>query len=113
MKDDRVYLEHILGSAEKIGRFVTPGRDVFFADDMAQDAVVRNLEIIGEATKQLSEGTRTAHPDVPWRAIARMRDRLIHAYFGVDWNLVWLTATNDVPQLAARVSQILEADKGR
>lgn len=83
MKDDRVYLEHILESAGKIRRFVASGRDAFFADDMAQDAVVRNLEIIGEATKQLSEGLRAEHPDVPWRAMARMRDRLIHAYFGV------------------------------
>jgi uncharacterized protein with HEPN domain len=113
VKDDRVYLEHILGSAEKIGRFIASGRDAFFADDMAQDAVVRNLTVIGEATKQLSEETREAHPDVPWRAIARMRDRLIHAYFGVDWNLVWLTVTEEVPQLAARVAQILETDKRR
>lgn len=83
MKDDRVYLEHILESAAKIRRFVASGRDAFFADDMAQDAVVRNLEIIGEATKQLSDGLRARHPDLPWRAMARMRDRLIHAYFGV------------------------------
>ena len=55
MRDDRVYLEHVLDSAERIRRFIAAGRDAFFADDMAQDAVVRNLEIIGEATKRLSE----------------------------------------------------------
>jgi uncharacterized protein with HEPN domain len=73
-----VYLEHILDSAERIRRFISAGRDAFFADDMAQDAVVRNLEIIEEAT---------------------------------NWSLVWLTATDDVPKLAARVTQILEADE--
>jgi len=64
---------------------------------MAQDAVVRNLEIIREAAKQLPEGLRAEHPDIPWRAMARMRDRMIHPYFGVDWRLVWQAATDDVP----------------
>ena len=109
MKDDRVFLGHILDAAMKIQRYVASGRDAFFADEMAQDAVVRNLEIIGEAAKQLSDGLRASHPDVPWRAMARMRDRLIHAYFGVDWSLVWETATTEVPRLAARVREVLES----
>lgn len=108
MKEDRVYLEHIRDSADKIRRYVAVGRDAFFADDMAQDAVVRNLEIIGEAAKRLSDALRDDHPDVPWRAMARMRDRLIHAYFGVDWNLVWQTATQDVPHLDERIVEILD-----
>ena len=77
---------------------------------MIQDAVVRNLEIVGEATKRLSPAFRERHPDIPWRAISRMRDRLIHAYFGVDWALVWETASVEVPDLARRIRSMLAAD---
>jgi uncharacterized protein with HEPN domain len=64
------------------------GREFFFKDRKTQDAVVRNLEIIGEAVKHLSASLTTSHPAIPWKQIAGMRDKLIHEYFGVDLNLV-------------------------
>ena len=79
---------------------------LFETDSKTQDAVVRNLEIIGEATKLLSHESRSMATDVPWQRIARMRDRLIHHYFGVDLALVFETASRLVPELASRVLEL-------
>jgi uncharacterized protein with HEPN domain len=73
-----------------------------------QDAVIRQLEIIGEATKRLSENLRAAHPDIPWRRIAGMRDVLIHDYLGVDLNAVWEATQKDIPGLKTRIEMILK-----
>ena len=89
MSEDRSYLLHIRDAIEKIFAYTAEGRNRFFAETMVQDAVIRNLEVIGEATKQLSQSTREEHPDIPWKNIAGMRDLLIHRYFGVDLNAVW------------------------
>lgn len=83
-KDPRVYLAHILECVQKIERFTADGRERFFRDAMVQDAVLRNFEVIGEAAKRLDDRYRTAHPEVPWRALAGLRDVLIHQYEGVD-----------------------------
>jgi uncharacterized protein with HEPN domain len=88
MKDDRVYLLHIRDAAARALDYSSAGRDAFFADAKTQDAVIRNIEVIGEATKNLSEGLRTTRPDIPWKRIAGMRDTLIHRYFGVKLELV-------------------------
>jgi len=72
-----------------------------------QDAVLRQLEIIGEATKQISEESRRKNPHIPWRSIAGMRDKLIHAYFKVDLKEVWRTARNDLPTLKTEIIRIL------
>lgn len=82
MSRDQVYLRHILGAIEKIERYTTPGKDVFLAESMQQDAVARQLEIIGEATKRLSTALRGTCPDIPWKRIAGLRDVLIHEYMG-------------------------------
>jgi uncharacterized protein with HEPN domain len=81
--------------------------ETFVADIKTQDAVIRNLEIIGEATKNLSEQLRTEYPDIPWKGMAGVRDRLIHHYFGVNLDIVWEIATAELPQ----VSSILEKNK--
>lgn len=78
MKGDRLYLRHILDAIEKIEAYVTVGRDVFMVTSYWQDAVIRQLEIVGEATKRLSQDLRTQHAMVPWRRIAGLRDVLIH-----------------------------------
>ena len=75
---------------------------------MRQDAIVRKLEIIGEAVKQLSAETRARRPEIPWKQIAGMRDRLTHACFGVDLNLVWRVVERDLPALDAAVAVLLE-----
>ncbi len=90
-RDPRAYLEHIRESIERIKSYTRSGRADFHASIVTQDAVIRNLEIIGEATKNLSEEIRAREPAVPWKAIAGMRDVLIHQYFGVDLNTVWIT----------------------
>ena len=84
MSSDRVYLQHILDAIEKITSYISVGRDVFLTTSHWQDAVIRQLEIIGEATKRLSEDLRSKYDQVPWRRIAGLRDVLIHGYMGVD-----------------------------
>jgi uncharacterized protein with HEPN domain len=99
MDKDKLYREHIVQAIEKI-RIYTEGLTVeaFKTDALRQDGVVRELEIIGEAARMISEKTKLAHPDVPWYQIVGMRNRLIHEYFGVDLDAVWKTITQD-PQV--------------
>jgi uncharacterized protein with HEPN domain len=89
MKDDRIYLLHVRDAIQYIFDYTAAGKESFFADRKTQDAVVRNLEIIGEATKRLSTPFKDAHPNISWKPIAGMRDKLVHDYFGVDLRLVW------------------------
>jgi uncharacterized protein with HEPN domain len=88
VKDERVHLLHAIDSIDAIRSYTTDGGDAFLADKKTQDAVIRNIEIIGQAVKAISEPTRALEPDVPWRLIAGMRDKLIHEYFGVNLSLV-------------------------
>jgi len=89
MRDDSVYLQHVLDSAKRVLDYTRGGRGAFLANPMAQDAVVRNIEVIGEVVKNLSEAVRAANPDVPWKRIAGMRDEVIHRYFDLDLEIVW------------------------
>lgn len=84
--------------------------DRFLADVKTQDAVIRNLEIIGEATKSLSSELRSQYPDVPWKGMAGVRDRLIHRYFGVNLDIVWDIVTVELPALESRVGTILQQE---
>jgi len=74
---------------------------------MMQDAVVRNVEIMGEAVRKVSEATRSAHPEIPWRKIAGTRDRVIHGYFQVDLEIVWEIVESELPALRERISALL------
>ena len=107
MKDDRIYIEHILQSIEKIQSYIS-GKDQesFSNDSLTQDAVVRQLEIIGEATKRISKELRKNNPDVPWDDMAGMRDVLIHNYIDVDLNIVWKTASESIPGLKALLNKL-------
>jgi uncharacterized protein with HEPN domain len=107
MRDDRFYLLHILDCIKRILEYTRDGRDGFFSDTKTQDAVIRNIEVIGEAAKNLSPELRAANPDVPWKQIAGMRDTLIHHYFGVKLDLVWQVVATDLPGFQARVEQLL------
>lgn len=108
MKDDRVYLQHVRDAIARIRDYTAGGREAFFADPRTQDAVIRNLEIIGEAVKQVSETTRASRSDVPWKLIAGMRDILIHQYFGVKLELVWQVVESNLDALAEAVTHLLE-----
>ena len=113
MRSDRVYLEHILASCDKIMRFSAEGEESFWRDDRTQDAVIRNFEIIGEAVKRLSEDSTVRHREVPWREIAGFRDVLIHDYMGVKLELVWNAVRDHLPGLRQAVVKLLdEGNKG-
>ena len=107
MKDDRVYLQHILDAIAKIETYTADGREAFSRSTMIQDAVIRNFEIIGEATKRLSAQLRAQHPEVPWRVIAGFRDVLIHEYEGIEVNEVWNVIARDLPELKAKLEAML------
>jgi len=110
MKDDAVYLRHILDAVAKIEHYTVGGRGTFFADPMTQDAVLRNLEIIGEAVRNLSADLRRRHPEVPWRSITALRNVLIHEYFGVDLEIVWRLVTRRLPTLKRHVEALLAGE---
>ena len=107
MKDDRVYLQHVRDSVQRIQEYTALGQAVFFADSKTQDAVVRNLEIIGEAVKRVSDQVKLRYPAIPWKLIAGMRDKLIHDYFGVNLHLVWDVVVRELPRLDEAVKALL------
>ena len=111
MKQDSVYLRHILDAISKIESYIAVGHDPFFSDSHWQDAVIRQLEVMGEATKRLSQGLRSRYPDIPWRRMAGLRDVLIHDYFGVDLDMVWQIAQNLLPKLKPKVEDILSSSE--
>ena len=103
-------LRHILDECDYLGREsadLTPAD--FLADETRKRAFVRSLEIIGEATKKLPPVVREAAPEIDWRAIAGMRDRLVHDYFGVDYEVVWDAVSHRVPELRRAVRRLLES----
>src|SRR5438309_2097706 len=108
MKDDRVYLLHIRDAVERVLEYTRDGKESFMGDPKTQDAVIRNIEVIGEAAKNLSDAFRAAHTDIPWKQIAGMRDTLIHRYFGVKLELVWQVIETDLPDFKARVAEMLD-----
>ena len=107
MKDDRVYLWHIRDCIDRIFDYTQDGEAAFFRDTKTQDAVVRNLEIIGEASRNLSESFKNTHPDIPWIKISDMRNKLIHEYFGVSLTIVWDVIIDILPQFKGQILEIL------
>lgn len=99
MKDDGLYLEHILLAIDRIELYTRGGEAVFRAEPMVQDAVLRNLQVIGEAAKKVSAPLRSASSHVPWSDIAGLRDRVVHDYFGVSLDIVWEVIAVHLPPL--------------
>lgn len=104
---DRLFLQHVLAAIDDIALFTTSGKGEFLSDRKTQSAVVRQLEIIGEAVKNLSAELTGSEPGVPWRSIAGTRDRLIHAYFSVNLDAVWAMVEQDLPTLRRDVARLL------
>ena len=107
--DDKVYLRHIYDATMRIEEYLKGvSEEQFTQTTLLQDGVIRQLEIIGEATKRLSKDLRRQYLEIPWQDIAGMRDKLIHDYLGVDVKTVWLTAKEDVPELRVQIKMILD-----
>jgi len=104
MKDDSIYIDHILQSINNIFEY-TKGLSIqdFSDNKMVQDAVIRNFEIIGEATKKVSDDYKQVHFEVPWKAMSGMRDKLIHDYIGVDTAVIWKTIKEDLSPLKKKL----------
>ena len=105
-------LEHMLQAIERICRY-TKGKNFedFIADDMMYYAVVKNIEILGEASNMLTEEFRQAHPKTPWKQVNGMRNYIVHEYFQVDNNVVWDVITNDLPILEQQIKEYLTEEK--
>lgn len=109
MKDDRLYLSNIDEALGRIAAYTGEGRDAFERSTLIQDAVIRNFEIVGEAAKKVSAGTRERSPQVPWRTVAGFRDVLIHNYNRIDLGEVWAVVERDLPALRAEIRTLLES----
>ena len=109
MKRDEAYLRHILDAISNIENFIEGvSKEGFLNNIEKQYAVLRGLEIIGEAAKNLSEELKAKYPQVPWKEIAGMRDKLIHQYFGVNLELVWETIKADIPKFKNQIIRVLK-----
>lgn len=106
MKDDSVYLAHILECIGRIEANTAGGQHAFVASQVVQDAVLRNLQTMCESTKRLSADAKAVHPEVEWRRIAAFRNVLVHEYLGVDLDLVWTIIERDLPSLKQAVEML-------
>ena len=107
-RDHLDYLQDILSMIDKVEQFTADlSLEEFEENEMVHFAVIRAIEVMGEAAKHLPPEVRRKYPEVPWNRMAEMRDRIIHGYFGVDLHIVWETATRSIPTLRPRISAIL------
>ena len=111
-RDDAYLLDMLLAAREARGFVSSLDIDEFRSDRMVQLAVVKAIEIIGEAASRISETFADDHPDIPWHAIVGMRNRLVHDYAGIDLDRVWETVNNDVPELIAVLEPLLQPEAG-
>lgn len=109
MREYRLLLRDILQAAEDIREFTSGmSRDDLIGDNKTRSAVLYKFAVMGEATKLLPELVREHYPDIPWRSIAGLRDKVIHGYIGVDYELLWETITRKIPAVISGVQNILE-----
>ena len=111
MRREKLYLTDIVESADAIQVFLRDiSRDAFLQNDLVRSAVLQKLTIIGEAAGRLPSELHTRHPDIEWPDIIGFRNIAVHAYFSVDWSIVWVTATQEVPILKQQIADIISSD---
>jgi len=110
-KNPLVFIEHILKSIELIEEYTRNNtKESFIKNQLLQDSIVRRLEIIGEAVKNIPSDIRNKNPDIPWTDIAATRDKIIHHYFGVDLNTIWYIIKKDLPELKNQIKNIIKKE---
>jgi uncharacterized protein with HEPN domain len=109
MKDDAVYLRHILECVQRIEEYAAAGREAFLASHLLQDATLRNLQTMSESTQRLSEAIKASQAQIPWPRVAGFRNVLVHDYMGVDIDHVWTIIESDLPALKQAVTTMLSA----
>ena len=107
MKSQRAYVEHVIECIRRIGEDSAPGRTAVFASRTLQDAIVRNLQVLCESTQRIAEPHKQRHPEIDWPSISGMRNVLVHDYFAVDFETVWLVVTRDIPALEKAMGAIV------
>lgn len=109
MSNDRAFLLHIRDALREVREFVEgEDHESFMENRMAQNAVMRSFEVVGEAARRVSPKFCEAHPEVPWRLMGDFRNKLIHGYFALDLEVIWKTATEDAPMLLAQIEGLVE-----
>jgi len=107
MRPERLYLQDIVDAAEAVTRFVEErSEEQFLNDEILMSAVLHKLTVIGEAASRMPKELRETHPEVPWGEIIGFRNFLVHAYFAIEWSIIWTTAKHDVPELKAAIKKI-------
>ncbi|WP_129678372.1 DUF86 domain-containing protein [Candidatus Chloroploca sp. Khr17] len=109
MSDDTIYLQPILACISRIERHVAGGREAFLASDLLQDATLRNLQTLSEATQRLSAADKATQPQIPWAQIAAFRNVLVHVYLSIDLEQIWIVIHHDIPPLKQAVRALLDA----
>lgn len=107
MKDDRLYLVHIIESIERIEEYTADGEEAFYADKKTQDAVLRNLHTLSESTQRLSDAIKQQCSDIDWRAISGFRNVIVHDYLGVSLVRIWEIIRDFIPALKLQMEHVL------
>ncbi len=108
-RDVIIYLKDILDYMDRAIQYLNEYEfNDFISDNKTCDAVLRCIEVIGEATKKIPDDLRESYPDIPWRDMAGMRDKVIHSYFTVDYKMVWLTITEDIPRMMPEIKKVID-----
>ncbi|MEX2237633.1 MAG: DUF86 domain-containing protein [Dehalococcoidia bacterium] len=111
MRPDRLYLRDIIEAADLLKAFLEAKEfQNFQADRQLRSAVLYQLTIMGEAVSQMSPDTKARHPGVPWSEVSRFRNRTLHGYFSIDWEIVWVAATVNAPRLREAIADVLRAE---
>ena len=108
MKDDSVYLRHIDDCLRRIEKNIAIGLDAFLASETIQDATLRNLQTMSEATQRLSDEIKSTRPDIEWDRISAFRNILVHNYLGIDLELIWMNVERDMPALKQAIAEMLQ-----